>query len=654
MILIAISLVVVCLLVLLGVTSNAWRVWVRSGNWEEIRLPGDQIHSITIDPANPQTIYINGSYKSTNGGDSWSEWSLYAHCLAIDPSDSQTIIIFTSDGICKTTNGGQSWRYIGGIRFPVNTLAIDPQDSQIVYAGTQEGVYKSKDGGYSWFPANVHFDEFERVEGEPPPEHCYEETAEYECFRVWDIAIHPTLTQTLYAATENGIYRSDDGGFLWTMAHTGSGYHCVAVDPNNPPTVYATSWSTGVIKSTDGGITWNEKNKGLGEGYLSHVENLVIDSINSNILYIKADWTIYKSVNAGDSWAPAFSLPPFVSARTFATDPTDPSTFYVGAESGVYKTIDGGRSWTAKNTGLDWLNVRDVKIDPFDPHTMYALTAGGVLKTTDEGRTWVDKNKGFEAAPNNDLVVDPTNPQTVYVVAGRDVYKTTNAGELWSEKSNGLHGMAGIHELAIALANSQILYLATVEGVYKSIDAGDSWVWKGRDSSSVVCVAVDPKNPQMVYASGRGVYKSINGGDSWTNAGLDGLYIESLITDPNRSDVIYATMVDLSGVAEFYPKEIIIQGIFKSTDGGTTWKHILKEKAGSLIIDPLDSQNLYAAAEESDSIAINLYRSADGGNTWEMIGPGKGNLMMHPTNPRILYGVGHHIFRLKLPPPAKE
>jgi photosystem II stability/assembly factor-like uncharacterized protein len=181
---------------------------------------------------------------------------------------------------------------------------------------------------------------------------------------------------------------------------------------------------------------------------------------------------------------------------------------------------------------------------------------------------------------------------------------------------------------------------ATGGGVWKTIDGGTTWkpVTDGKiHSSSVGAIAVAQSNPDIVYVGmgetelrgsvmqGDGVYKTIDGGKTWTHIGLeDTQAIARIRVDPNDPNLVYVAAMG----HPYGPNEE--RGIFRSTDGGTTWKKILYENdhsgAEDISIDPRNNKIIYATTWDvqrkpwfmsSGGPGCHLYKSLDGGDTWK-------------------------------------
>ena len=203
-------------------------------------------------------------------------------------------------------------------------------------------------------------------------------------------------------------------------------------------------------------------------------------------------------------------------------------------------------------------------------------------------------------------------------------------------------------------------------GLWKTTNRGVTWkpVFDQYGSYSIGCVSIDSKNPDHVWLGtgenqsqrsvgfGDGVYKSSNGGESWTHVGLKhSEHIARIVIDPRYSDVVY--------VASQGPlwKEGGDRGLFKTTNGGKTWKSILAigEHTGvtDLCFDPRDPDVLYAATyQRRRNVGVligggpesGIYKSTDAGKSWEKLTTGLPEkdmgriaLAISPQKPDVLY-----------------
>jgi photosystem II stability/assembly factor-like uncharacterized protein len=236
------------------------------------------------------------------------------------------------------------------------------------------------------------------------------------------------------------------------------------------------------------------------------------------------------------------------------------------------------------------------------PYTFYiGMVNGGVWKTTDAGRTW---KPIFDDQPTGSIgwvSVAPSDPNVIYVGSGEGLPRPD---------------------------------LAVGDGIYKSTDAGRTWTHLGlRDAQQIPKIAVDPKNANRLFVAAlghpygpnqeRGIFRSTDGGQSFQRVLFkdENTGGKDVDIDPSNPDIVFATLwEERQGPWENGAWEGTNGGIFKSTDGGTTWK-ALKQGLPDGIIDaelaiaPSNPRRVYATVEARPT-GTGLYRSDDGGETW--------------------------------------
>ncbi len=244
-----------------------------------------------------------------------------------------------------------------------------------------------------------------------------------------------------------------------------------------------------------------------------------------------------------------------------------------------------------------------------------------------------------------------TDPKTYYMgTVGGGVWKTDNMGLTWKNISDGYFKTGTIGAIAVAESDPNVIYVGTGEhairgvmtssgdGVYRSTDAGRTWKKIGLDSTRHISrIVIDPRNPDvlLVAAQGtlyapskqRGIYKSTDGGATWKNT----LFVDEktgaaeLSMDAKNPRILYAAMWEHGRL----PWKIVSggpgSGLYKSTDGGETWEKMAKglpEKMGKMAIAVSRSNpdKVYALIEsDSYSDARGLYVSTDRGKSWSQV-----------------------------------
>lgn len=249
----------------------------------------------------------------------------------------------------------------------------------------------------------------------------------------------------------------------------------------------------------------------------------------------------------------------------------------------------------------------------------------------------------------------PTERSTFYFGgAAGGVWKTTSGGAIWENISDGYFKTSAIGAIAVSTSDPNVIYVGTGEstirgnvshgdGVYKSTDGGHTWQNIGlSDTRHIGDIIIHPRNPDIVYVAAlghawgtneeRGVFRSTDGGATWDKV----LYKSNragavdLAMDPHHPEVLYATIWQ----AQRHPNALISggedSGLWKSSDGGTTWTDITRAKGlpkgllGKLGVaaSPAQAGRVWAvveAAGEEGKDGGGVFRSDDWGKTWERV-----------------------------------
>lgn len=239
--------------------------------------------------------------------------------------------------------------------------------------------------------------------------------------------------------------------------------------------------------------------------------------------------------------------------------------------------------------------------------------------------------------------VNSDDGKTIYVgTAGGGVWKSKNAGASYTPIFDKY--CQSIGAIAINQKNPTTVYVGTGEsnmrnsvsignGMYKTTDGGDNWKFIGLDSTEHISrIIIDPSNPDVVYAAvpgalwsdskHRGLYKSTNGGETWDKI----LYVDEktgcaeIVMDPKNPNVLYASMWEFRRQPFSFNSGGKGSGLFKSTDGGKTWKELSKGLPAkpfgriAMTLAPSEPNKMWAIVESNNT---GLYISDDGGETWK-------------------------------------
>ena len=281
--------------------------------------------------------------------------------------------------------------------------------------------------------------------------------------------------------------------------------------------------------------------------------------------------------------------------------------------------------------------INDIEMHPSNARILYIGAAGGgVWKSGDGGATF---SPIFDDYPQSIGVItlDPKDPDnTIWV----------GTGETWTRNS-----------------------VSIGRGLYKSTDGGSNWkeIPGFENSERITSVVINPNNTKEMYvgvlgalwsdSEDRGVYKSVDGGNTWekiwyinTSTG-----VSDLIMDPKNPNVLYASMWEFRRTGWSFNSGGANSGLFKSIDGGKTWKKIQKGfpegKLGriAVAIAPSDNNILYAVLETGEKETNGLWKSTNAGESWEHLNGDFGltvrpfyfsRIVIDPRNPDVIVKAG--------------
>ena len=386
---------------------------------------------------------------------------------------------------------------------------------------------------------------------------------------------------SVFAATDNGMFRSANNGASWSPANVGItnlALSCVRVDGSN---VYAAGAGL-IFRSTDDGASWTGLGTtGLPLGYYIHG----LGFIGSNLFAGFGGRGVYRSTDAGATWTACNAGLPDTTIYVLKSFG---SSLFAGTQKGLFRSTDNGSSWTPANAGLPAPIVSALVATGGGGTLVAGLPGPGTYASTDNGATWT-KLGNMPHGNVNCLVSDGTD---LIAGAGDGISRSTDSGVTWVKADSGL-----IFNYVLSLCKSGTRFVAgTMGGAFVSTDTGQSWrlADAGLVSSSVTCLAMDGS---MVVAGtdGGGVYRSSNNGMVWESisAGLSDQRLRSLLAN---GPTLFAGTWDL---------------VYRSTDHGLTWHE-------ANIGRPMKMVNALVAAGPSLFAAGDggVWLSSDNGSSW--------------------------------------
>jgi photosystem II stability/assembly factor-like uncharacterized protein len=324
---------------------------------------------------------------------------------------------------------------------------------------------------------------------------------------------------------------------------------------------------------------------------------------SSNI--VKAGETI-QSKQSNYTWEP-ININGGGFTNFIIVNPQEPNVVYAGVDvGGVYKSIDYGEHWIPSNKGLNWPTDRSPAALSIDQNGVIYLGVGGygkggIFKSIDDAKSWRLLTRKIK-----------------YNGIGKHVLRP-----------------GGKRLIIIDPSDSKVIYAGSYkDGIFKSTDGGNTWFGKGLEGKRISSILISPANPQTIYVSSvlgkeeeensqGGLYRSRDGGKNWERIGNGIIDVHQLVMDHTDHNIIYASC----GAA----------GIFKTSDGGTTW--IDKNKGLEELIPAkfkLSSINYVSLAIDPKNPAIiytgsgvrrgQIYKSVNGGDQWTKLTGNKENI----------------------------
>jgi len=527
---------------------------------------------------------------TTTGTGSWSTGQARINVIMIDPNNAANgtnnwYAGAPAGGIWKSTDSGTNWTPMSDDlpQIGVSGIAIDHNNSNIIYIATGDddagdttsvGVWKSTNGGTSWNETDLGPN---GTNGTPSSMN--------------DIYTHPTISGTLWVATDDGIHKSTNGGTSWTKTQTGN-FKDIKLNPGNPDIIYAVT-SNRFYKSTNGGDSFNIVTTGLP----NTSGRLVIDTTpaNSNYVYVFRESggasSIYRSDNNGTSF----------SERT--------ATITQGTT-----TFSAGQAWYDLAMGVSSTNAEEIYVGCLN---VWKSTNGGTSFT--RINNWSSPNSASYTHADIHFLRDYNG--SMYCGSDGGIYSSSNGGTNFTNHTSGIQA-SQFYRVAVAKTNADKMVGGLQDNGGHAFNNGNG-NWQNFYGADGMDTAVDPTDENKFYGfiqSGGGPYISTNTGSS----------LASSVSEPESGN--WVTPMAISSTGTLYGG---YSKLFRLD--GTTWTQLatLGGNCDYLEIAPSDNTIIYAVV---DNI---LKRSNDSGTTFTNVGSARPSnikgIGIHQTNPNIVW-----------------
>lgn len=602
--------------------------------------------------------------------------------VAFHPSDPNTFWVGVAQGgIWKTTNSGLSWTPLTDDLpiLRISDIAIDPSNPQVMYASIGDyaymgvalnldnrkrhthyglGVYKTTDGGLTWNPTGLGFSQTQQ-----------------DGSLIRRVFVHPSQPNTLLAAGIDGIWKSWDGGQIWSHI-SDSLIWDIEKHPSNPNILYASTGfvatlqqgTAGIMKSTDFGDTWTVQNTPFpGKNAVQRIE-LAISPSDPEYVYALACniargfYGLYRTTNGGDNWekrSDQNSAPNILHwyegnsdsngqgtyDLTILVDPNNKHRIYTGGIN-LWGSSDGGTTWS----GISYWRADYGPSVHADQHFLsynalddkfYICNDGGVMRSdslifgswedafSDPGYNWPtqweDISDGMNVTSFYRIGITSAFPDNL-IAGAQDNSTFFKTGNDWINIIGGDGMECIIHPNDPGTIYGSYQY----GGLTRSYDGGQNIDYgianaitsgAGEAGAWTTPYVLHPDDPDSVYAAFGNLWISDDGGDVWTKksnfAAMNGVGYPSpasaLAVAPSDPKVIYLAKRIYHSFGQ--PSEL-----WRTTNGGDSWTNITAGLPDSLFFTDLavsanNPQKLWVTVG-GFTPGGKIFTSENGGNSW--------------------------------------
>jgi photosystem II stability/assembly factor-like uncharacterized protein len=545
---------------------------------------------------------------------------------------------FATGGLWKTEDGGESWKSLFDKEATqsIGNIALAPSNNNILYVGTGEanifraslpgmGMYKTTDAGKTFSHIGL------------------ENTG-----TIARVVVHPKNPDHVYVAAsgnewtynkDRGVYQTMDGGKTWKnilFIDDKTGCIDLVMDPADPNILYASMWNRirrrwsdpmpedgdHVYKTTDAGKTWKIIDKGLPDTKATGRIGLAISHSNPNVLYAFVDDHNKKR-----------------DPKPGETDSYERQVQKVVIGGAIYRSGDKGESWEKMGEVHDFFKpfsgtygwvFSQIRVDPKNENEVYALGVS-MGRSEDGGKTWKqfrpsDKKSESIHGDNHALWFDEENPDRIILGNDGGVSTTTDGGKIWNnffDKIPTTQFYTITYDMqtpfnVFGSIQDEGTFTGTVTNTFGKPQGSDSRSWDYAPGGEGTQIQVDPKDPNIVFSStyyGRLMKSDMSQPDS-----LQSKHIKMF--DVGRIDSLRGEWLAGTLMSKFDNKVIYhgLQHLYKSTDGGDTWKIIspdlsYNDRSKMGVYPYLIYHQAITAITEGSKPGI-IYTGTDDGRVW--------------------------------------
>ena len=585
----------------------------------------------------------------------------------------------TGGGVFKTTDAGSNWKnitdkYFGG---SIGAVAIAQTDESIMYVGEGEntmrgnvseglqGIWRSNDGGRTWNNVGLK-----------------------DTRHITRIIIHPKNPDIVWVAAtghlfgpndERGVYKTLDGGKTWKkvlFANNQAGAVDMVMEPNNPQTLYATTWrvirtpyslesggeGSALWKSIDGGETWMNlmDKKGLPKKETIGIIGITVSATNPERIYAIIECKskgLYRSDDGGETWAKQTDDANICQRSWYFSkifcDPKNEHTIYA-LNVGLYRSRDAGKTFQPISTPHG--DHHDLWIDPEDNNRMILGDDGGGQVSFDAGANWSTylnqaTEQIYRISTDNSFpykILGAQQDNSTIRIKSRS-YGNAITDQDWEPTAGAESGYVVPDPI-----NTDIVYGGNYLGYlsrynHKTGENRAISVWPDNTLGDGAMAAkyrfqwnfpifFSPHNPKKLYAAGNVLFATENEGQSWqalsgdltTNDKTKQQSSGGSITKDNTSVEYYCTI--FTAAESITEKDVLWTGsddglIHVSKDGGKTWTNITPINAPKHMMwncvetSPYNNGEAYFVGTKykMDDFTPYIYKTSDYGKTWQLI-----------------------------------